>query len=263
MTVVVDTHVEAARTLVETERDAVDAKLSAFEAFIDRVRDVSAEPSRASSTRATTVAGAREQAGSPAGSGCRQVRAAFAETVRPHSVDDPEAESLLETVRAEFTEEVAVALAPTTDASFTPALRQLVLGEADARRAETEALQRVLASEAQQLADAADVVEAVTGWIADADETPLTALGFDELADRHEALSSQRARCEALARHRQSFLDDTSNNGSEVGVRHRSVCPYIYGALPVDHPVLASVARLDATCADCQRAVREHLVRRA
>lgn len=259
---VVDTYVEAARTLVQAERDAVDAKLSAFEAFIDSVQDIPAEPSTASAKRATIVVGGRQRTGSPAGSGSKKVRAAFAETVRPHSVDDPESESLLETVRAEFTEEVAVALAPTTDASFTPALRRLVLGEAEARRTETEAFQRVLASEAKQLAHAAGVADEVTGWIADADETPLTALGFDELENRHETLSNHRTRCDALARHRQSFLNSTTNNGSEAGVRHRSVCPYVYGNLPVDHPVLASVARLDATCADCQRAVREHLVRR-
>ncbi|OYR50821.1 hypothetical protein [Halorubrum sp. Ea8] len=54
---------------------------------------------------------------------CREVRRAFHETARPHSladVDDADAESLLETVRSEFTESVAVALAPTTDASSTP-----------------------------------------------------------------------------------------------------------------------------------------------
>lgn len=259
---VVDSHITTAQQCLRTEREAVDAKLAAFDEFVDRVSDVATEPSPASSTALTTTSGVRQHAGSGADAGCREVRTAFAETVRPHSVEDGEGESLLETIRAELGEQLAVALAPTTDASFTPTLRQGVLDEARARRAETETLDRVLARETQQLDDASALVEDVTAWLADVDETPLTALGFDALAGRQDTLASYRARCADLAERRQAFLDETTNRGVEVGVSHRSLCPYLYGDLVVDHPVLATVASLDAVSEDCQRAVREHLVRR-
>jgi hypothetical protein len=31
----------------------------------------------------------------------------------------------------------------------------------------------------------------------------------------------------------------------------------------VDHPLLVTIARLEDACAECQRAVRRHLIRRA
>lgn len=71
--------------------------------------------------------------------GCRRVRRAFEETVRPHSTADVEnGEPLLESVRA--------------------------------------------------------------------DETPLSALGFETLRCRHETLADHRERCQRLADRRQAFL---------------------------------------------------------
>lgn len=188
----------------------------------------------------------------------------FAETIRPHSVadlDDPE--SLLETIREEFTDAVAVALAPTTEASFTPELKQMVLAEAQSRRAEATALQNALERENTHLNEAAAAVDDIIGWIVNANETPLIDLGFDALQQRHEILASHRASCEDVARDRQEFLKETTNNGVDAGVRHRSLIPYLYQDFPVDHPVLATVATLDETCEECQRTVRDHLVRRA
>ena len=94
-------------------------------------------------------------------------------------------------------------------------------------------------------------------------EAAVTNLGFGALQRRHETLASHRDRCEELARERQVFLEGTTNDGIDVGVRHRSVLPYLYQDFPVDHPVLATAAELDQTCWECQRAVRDHLVRRA
>jgi hypothetical protein len=49
---------------------------------------------------------------------------------------------VLDTIREEFTDAIAVALAPTTEASFTAELKQMVLAEAWSRRAEATALQK-------------------------------------------------------------------------------------------------------------------------
>jgi hypothetical protein len=260
----VNTHIADARTRVRAEREAVEAKVAAFETFRDRVTELPTEPTPSSGAGITATAGRQLTADAPSEDHCRAVRRAFAETVRPHSVADlDDSESLLATIREELSEPVAAALAPTASASFSPELKRMVLSEATTRRTETAVLRRALGREATQLDDAGEVVDDVTGWIANADETPLTELGFDQLRRRHETLADHRDRCGAVATRRQEFLQGTTNRNVEVGIRHRSLVPYLYDDFPVDHPVLATVTRLDAVCAECQRAVRTHLVRRA
>jgi hypothetical protein len=260
----VDTYIEQARTRVRAEQEAIGEKLNAYERFIRQVQELQPDQTPSSMAGLTTAGGATHLSADASNTdGCRTVRTAFAETIRPHSVADiDESESLLETIREEFTDAIAVALAPTTEASFTPELKQLVLAEAQSRQSEATALRKALGREDEHLDDAAETVDDIIEWVVDANETPLTDLGFDALQQRHETLASHRDRCEEVARDRQEFLQKTTNNGLDAGVRHRSLIPYLYQDFPVDHPVLATVARLNETCQECQRAVRDHLVRR-
>jgi hypothetical protein len=258
----IQTRIHDARDRVEHEQEAVEAKLDAIDRFVDRVEDISAGLTPPPGS-VTAVVGVLSRHSTSGGENCEAVRRASAETIRPHSLDDiEERESLQETIQVELSESIAVALAPTTNARFTPELKQGVLSEARARRAETEALGLALEREATHVDDDAAVVDEITEWIATADETPLSDLGFRELRERHECLERNRDRCETVAQRRQSFLDGTTSNGPEVRVSHRSLGPYIYRDLPTDHPMLTTVARLHDACADCQRAVRDHLVRR-
>ncbi|WP_435064263.1 DUF7260 family protein [Halobaculum sp. EA56] len=209
------TPVSRARARVRSEREAVDETIEAFDAFVRRVEDLPADPTGSASTGATATAGVVDRGHSAAGDRCRAVRSAFAETVRPHSVADADGEeSLLETIRGEFTDSIAVALAPATDATFTADLKRVLVSEARSRRRETRTLKLALDREEERLETAAERTEAVAEWIAAA------------------------------------------------GIRHRDLVSYLYRDLSVDHPVLSTVARLDATCADCQRTIRDHLVRR-
>ena len=259
----VNTYIHQARTRAKAEQEAVEQRREAYETFLDRVADVQSDAVPSPSSGMTATTGAHLAVDSSPDDRCRAVRTVFAETVRSHSVDDiANSESLLETIREEFTDTIAVALAPTTEASFTPNLKQTVITEAQSRHSETTALRKALERERQQLEHAEDAVDDIAAWIADADETPLLDLGFDTLTHRHGRLTTHRTRCEELVRQRQDFLRSVTNNSIEAGVRHRSLMPYLYEDFPVDHPVLATVARLDNTCKECQRAVRDHLTRR-
>lgn len=259
----VPTHIDQARTRVRAERDAVAEKIDAFDSFVERVAARSPDPTPSSAGIVTTT-GAQLHANSESDDHCRAVRTAFAETIRPHSIADVDgSESLLETVRREFTDTIALALAPATEASFTPALKQRLVSETRARRAEATALHEALNREDVQLAAAGAAVDDTTAWISGANETPLTDLDFDALERRHETLASHRDRCEKLAHRRQQFLRESTNDGGDSAVRHERLVPSLYRDFPVDHPVLATVAALDATCEECQRIVRDHLVRRA
>ncbi len=260
----VDTYIGEAQRRVQAEQEAVDELLDGYETFVRRVKNTQPDQTPSPTAGLTTAGGATHRsADASSGDGCRTVRTAFTETIRPHSVADIDGtESLLETIREEFTDTIAVALASTTGASFTPKLKQLVVAEAKSRQAEATALQKALEREHTQLDDATTAVDDIIAWIVDANETPLTDLGFDTLHHHHETLASHRDYCEEIARDRQEFLQKTTNNGIDAGVRHRSLMPYLYQDFPVDHPVLATVARLNETCQECQRAVRDHLIRR-
>lgn len=259
----VETHVHQARTRAQAEWEAVDAKVDAYDAFVDRVMDVPTAPTPSATPRATATAGALSQGGAPTGERCRRVRNAFAETVRPHSVDDVDgSESVLETVQSELSNSVAVALAPTTEPSFTPELKRVVVSVASTRRTESKVLRRAIAREDARLERAAETVDDIVEWITEANESSLNDLDFEALRQRHETLARHRERCDELAGRRQEFVRSTTNEGVDVGIRHQRLVSYLYEDFPVEFPVLATVARLDAACAECQRAVRRHLVRR-
>ena len=255
----VTTHVSQARTRARAERAAIEQRRDAFESFADHVTSLSPKPT-SGSVGVMATAGTHTHASTDT---CRTVRTAFAETVRPHSVADGDGdESLLATIRTELTDGIAVALAPTTDSAFTPTLKRAILPEVATRRAEAALLDHALDRELAHLDGAVENVDHVTSWIAEADETSLETLDFESLADRHATLADHRDRCSDLAHTRQEFLRQTTRRGNESGIDHRRVVSYLYQDFPVDHPVLATVARLDDTCASCQRAVRDHLVRR-
>jgi hypothetical protein len=259
----IETHVDRALARVESEREALDAKLDAYEAFVDRVEDLAVESSRSAPRGVVTTTDTGLHGGGSTNGQCRAVRTVFAETIRPHSVEDvEEAEPLLATIGQELTESIAVALAPTTDAGFTDELKRTVLSEVDARRTETEVLSRALEREASQLTAAGGTVDTISEWIVDVNETPLTDLGFDALERRHRRLEDFRARCDDRAAKRQEFLQQSTSQRLEAGIRHTEFVEYLYQGFPTTHPVLSTLARLDATCGTCQRSVRDHLVRR-
>jgi hypothetical protein len=245
---------------VDAEQEVVDAKAEAFGAFADRVTEIPTDPTPASPAGVTATAGAHLRPDAQTENRCRAVRRAFAETVAPHVTGG--GESLLAAVRGEFTDAIAVALAPTTETPFSRELKQATVTAARTRRTETELLHRVLSTERAQLDDAREVVDDVTAWLVDANETPLSDLGFEALRDRHETLDRFRGRCDALVERRQTFLRGTTSERADAGIRHRSLIPSLYEDFPVDHPVLVTAVRLDDVCAACQRAVRRHLVRR-
>lgn len=260
MTIETQTHLAQARELARAEREAAARRHEAYDEFLGRVASV--PPADAPATETPAAAGTA--VGRVGDDRRREVRTAFAETVRPHGAEDvADGESTLETIRAELGESVALALAPTTAARLTPKLRRGIRSAAEGRRAESDALRRALDRELDRLDDAAAIVGRLTDWLASADETPLSELGFDALADRHERLATGRERCDRLVERRQASLRTVTGSGVDAGVRHRSVAAHVYADLPTDHPVLTTATRLDAVCARSQRVVRDHLTRRA
>ncbi|MFC7072553.1 hypothetical protein ACFQJ7_14015 [Halovenus rubra] len=257
-------NINQARVRVEDEQEIVDGKIDGFDSFIDRVTELSVESPSSTAPGITATGGGHFGADSSADDRCRAVRTAFAETVHPHSLNDIDgSESLLETIRSEFTNSVAVALAPTTETSFSTELKEILLSEANARRAEVSIFSQVLTDETTRIDAACEAVDEMTQWIVTVDQTPLTDEGFDELRERHERLCRYRDRCDELVQQRQAFIQTSTSESADIGIQHEQLVSYLYQDLPVEYPILSTLTRLYTVCAECQDVVRQHLLRRA
>lgn len=263
----VDTFIQQALTRARAERERIVEKRDALAAFADRVEEIPAESPQpqGGEQRATTGEPISTQACAPTTGTARRraVREAFAQTVHTQSVEDEGAfESFVGTIAAELTDDVAAALAPAESTRpFHPVLKQRVLAETTARRQECAVLVEALDREREALRDANTDVVAVLDWLVRANDIPLTSLGFEDLRARHDTLATHRDRCERLAHDRQALLNRKTCHGTHLGLTHRSLVTSLYADFAVDYPVLATVARLDSACGDCQRVVRAHLVR--
>lgn len=258
----IETHVDRARGAVERERSVLEEERAAYEQFRRRVASVSTtgvQQASGGTAGAVAVRAGRSEAGTGA---CERVREAFAETVRPHSVADVGGdESLLETIREELGDSIALALAPTTDAGFTAETKRAVLTAARERERGIDATVESLDSEADSLREVGEAVDEITDWVADADETPLSELGFEELRERHARLGEYRERCSELLEERQALLRSTTGRNQSADVPHLALVRYLYEPLPVVFPVLSTLTRLYDLLGECQRAVRAYLTR--
>lgn len=264
-----ETRIERAAARVRAERECVAAEREAFERFRAAVAS-SASPVTAarSASNATVTGGPVASPGSLPGertgnAGCRRVREAFADTVHDAVTSDAAATPLFETMREQLGREVATAVAAETTLSFTPEVERAVFSAVAERRRELKALDGALERERDSIDAAAETTTDIAAWLARADEASLSALGFDALRERHAVLADHRAACDRVVEQRQAALARSTNEDGVVGVTQRSLAASLYEEWDVDYPVLVTAARLDAVLEGCQRAVREHLVRRA
>ncbi|SEH37531.1 hypothetical protein SAMN05192561_101208 [Halopenitus malekzadehii] len=297
----VETAVHAALDRVDAEAERVDSLAPAFGRFDAAVRDLdplgghapsSGEPTRLAdggitaahhhdrqSGRPGTPDGAAGVTGSAGVTGgavaadrTGSVRDAFAETVlsardegsNASATSAASAAAVVRAIRSEFGDEIAVVLAPGTDAGFTPAVKRAVRSAIATRRAELRALRDALDRERESLRSARGDVDAIVSWIARADETPLSDLGFEALRDRHETLERHRERCAERLESRQTTLGSATGHGADAGLTHRSLVAHLYdvAGFPTPYPVVSTVVRLIDCCESCQRSVRDHLTRR-
>jgi hypothetical protein len=263
----IETHIDSALTRVERERTYVEEERRAYERFHSEVASLSPQPATAQSTGTLSAGGRLSLSGcsqsKPAKTDARRIRESFSETVRPHSVDDLDAEeSLLETIREELGDSIAFALAPGADAEVTPQIQNAICSTAKQRRRELAAMGCALGREKESLEAAAQDCQTITEWVVDHNQPSLLELGFPELQRHHEQLADHRGRCEDRLYARQKTIQTTTSRDARIGLQHRSLVTSLYQEFPVSYPVLSTLTRLEALLADCQQTVRDHLTRR-
>lgn len=268
----IGTHVEQALDRVRGEQGAIEGKQTAYKHFVNGVEKISAEPhstvqpsARQGGIQTTTGPVATMSSASPDGSKNRkQVRELFAETVRPHSTADiDDHETLLETIAAELSDQIAVALAPqNATTGFTTGLKNAVLSEAAQRRYELRAMESALNRENASLITAKNAIDEMLEWIVEANETRLATLDFETLRTRHDRLDGFCDQCDVVGQDRQSLLHATTSADGQAGITHHQLVNCLYGAFPITYPVLSTVVRVEQICNRCQRVLRDHLVHR-
>jgi hypothetical protein len=262
----VETHIQQALDRVREEQDAIDGKQTAYKRFVSGVEKTSTDPPTTQRGDLQTTSPVATMSSTPSGGSKNRerVRELFSKTVSPRStadIDDPE--TLLETIAAELSDQVAVALAPqNATTGFTAGLKQGVLSEAAQRRRELRAMGRALDRERASLVAAEDTIDEILEWIVDANETALTELGFEALRARHERLDEFHDRCGTIARERQPLLHASTSADAQIGIAHQELMKCLYVTFPVAYPVLSTVVRVEQVCDECQRAIRDHLIRR-
>lgn len=254
----VETHLHRARDRVESERALVSEKRAAFESFAGRVRDLSATGPQVGQVSGNGAGGLSAQSVASTGDKREAVRSAFAATVGEYGPAD----SVLASLRQELGADAALALAPTTNASFTTQLRTQLLSQVTGRKRELSVTATALDREQESVTQHLDTVEGIVTWLVEGDKTPLSSLGFDALQSRYERLSEFRGECEECLQTRQERLDSTTSTSGQVGVDHRGLVESLYDDFGVAYPVIATETRLLDVCTDAQRAVRAHLSRR-
>ena len=258
----------AAVDRVDEELAHVEDTSKAFERFDAGVRTLDPAPlsnggGAASADGGTVPVSPPVRRSGPTTSSAEQVRSLFEDTVRPYSVADlDEPEPLTATMSEELGDGIAAVLDPSTPGRFTAEVQQSVHAAVEQRQAELRAMERALETERESLVESLKRLDATREWLEEADERPLSALGFEGLRERHERLETHRSRCEEVADARQTVLDGTTSEGTKTGLTHRSLVEYLSQERSSTYPVLSAVARFEATCRDCQQTVRNHLTRR-
>ena len=234
---------DEAREAIAAERDRASEELAAFEAFARRIRTLEPSQPRLSDGGVPLV---------DAGQGPDElavVRQAYRETVMAVAHHDTEfGETLQEAIAAEFSPEVAAAVA--NGGQLTPGLHAALLRGASNACDRREQILR-------DLSDEQEAVDAATGTLGPAVETARTALEATDSATTPELV----AEADRLAYHEsrvEELLADRQTTIHSVEQERAAWYDYIYGELWSPHPVLsAGTATLDRLSA-----ARDQIARR-
>lgn len=242
------TVLRGARSVLDEERDRARAERDAFAAFASRVAalDVSeAEAPAAAGGGVTPLL-------SPATGGqLERIKDVYRNTVMatPH-YDEEYDEPIAVNMAAELSEEVAASV--TEGETLTRHLKDALVRQAEAARAQREEFIEQLDREAEDLADASETLSDVETTLASVEAPSLRRMPFPELQSAWERLGELEERCRELVAERQRSIRDLP------GWR-RSDAPtlqeYLYQPLPVTYPVLSA----GATATENLREARDRL----
>ena len=222
------------RACLDAERRAVVEEAEAFDAFVDRVREIGAER--------PVPGGVQGVAHRNSGSGLHQARAAYEETVMSVSHYDTDyGDTYRESVVAEFGPEIGVALAD--GRRFQAHLKRAVVGKAHSCRADRESFLETLEIESESIASVADELRSTEEELGEFESGSQSTRGYgaleaewrrlDVLAGKIDRLATTRQR--AIIRQRREFT---------IPSDAPDIPTYLYDEFDDDYPLLSFCVEL-------------------
>ena len=247
-------HVREAVSVVEEERNRLEAERDAFDAFSRRVANLDV----AEAARPVTAGGGMAAMSSTAPDDrLERIQSAYRETVMdvPHYEADY-GEPLTENLAAEFGDAIAYAVADGDQ--LTPQLKAALLEASREASQSRSSFISTLEAEAEALEEARASIEEIEDERASRAAAPLTERSYEQLVADWKHLGGLSERCRRLVRDRQERIRSTSvatRNGPDLH-------SYLYEELPVDHPVLADLLELSESVEDLRSRILDSLTRR-
>ncbi|MFB6120818.1 MAG: hypothetical protein ABEJ68_06855 [Halobacteriaceae archaeon] len=232
-------YVPRARSLVERERERTATERDAFVAFASEVSSLDASLSSARREPSSAAGGTARLAGTDRGGGSqtRRIVRAYRDTVLAVDHRDSVEESLARNLAAELGTDLAAPLldGATVSPQLQAALARRARAVADTRDSAVTELDR----EADALADAERTLDDVASDVDELGVEPARRLSFEALFEEWTRLGDVQSRVEALLDDRQRDLHARDGSGNL-----KRGLAFVYGPLPVRHPVLAAGVEL-------------------
>jgi hypothetical protein len=166
--------------------------------------------------------------------------------------DDEYGEPLATNMAAEFSEELAGAVADGT--ALTPQVKQaLVTGATDARN-ERDAFLRTLAAESEEVSDAESTLSSIDRKCTEIRGRRLELVSYAELDEAWTKLDEMETECERCLSDRQASIHDGYTLGFRSG-DSETFHSYLYRPLDVSYPVLADGANVLESLRETKRRV--------
>jgi len=236
----------------EQEQVVVRNEQEAFEQFAREVESMSTRAAQPSTRGAVPADVATNTAG------LTSVRDRYRETVMDVAdYEEAYGESLAEHLTAEFGPDIASVV--TGGGPLTMPVKQVLVQQAGNAATQREQLSDRIESECESLHELQPRLQAVDAVIERTDVQQLRHQPFEHLIEREHELREQRHTCEQLLASRQREIHRV---GSTVGDEQVFLQEYLYRAMDVTFPVLASVLDRIDQLGDRRRAVTRAISRR-
>lgn len=231
-----------ARAVLEEEITRTVAERDAFATFARRVNGIDGGAATPGTPGRAGEIISRSPSRSPSTDArLERVETAYRETVMGVSHYRSEYdETLAESLTAEFCEEVSSAIQDGT--RFTPQLKGALLRGSRRSRNEREALLATLDRERDALEDATAAFGEIEEALGRMDECPLPSKSLGDLGADWDRLAALEGRCTGLIADRQDRIH--ADRAVTAHNRPLDLHEYVYGPLPVTHPVLAEGVEL-------------------
>lgn len=248
-------HMSEAASIVDEERVRLAAERDAFDAFSRRVAAIEVPETTAAVPASGGIATATSTGSDR---GLDAVQAAYRDTVMGvEHYDADYGEPLAANFGAELGD--GLALAVVDGQRLTPQLKSALLSASREASRNREAFLSTLEAEAEALDDAAATLRGVDEERERIAAAPFTDRSYEALVDDWRRLGELADRCRAVASDRQASLRSHVRPRGPPDVDFQD---YLYGELPVSHPVLADAASLVESLEDLRSRLIRSITRR-